>query len=155
MVRMSEPTRIAGSTLIPSLHYHDAPAAIDWLCRVFGFSRNLVIENPDGTIAHAELTLGQGMVMLGSVKNTGLDAQYSVHPAELGGRQTGGIYLVVEDCDRVYAGIRAADAKVIQELHEPTTAARLSSVSTQRATSGPSAATIHGLTTPDLKSSPT
>ena len=25
------------STVIPALRYRNAPAAIDWLCRVFGF----------------------------------------------------------------------------------------------------------------------
>ena len=119
MVRMSATTSITGSTLVPSLRYRDAPAAIDWLCKAFGFRRHAVYPNPDGTIAHAELALGQGMVMLGSAKNTGLAAQYSVQPSEIGGRQTGGIYLVVDDCDRVYADVQAVGATVVQDLHEP------------------------------------
>lgn len=116
---MSETTTIAGSTLIPSLRYHDAPAAVDWLCRVFGFSRNAVYENPDGTIAHAQLTLGHGMIMLGSAKSKGPHAHLLAHPSELHGRQTGGIYLYVEDCEVLYAAVQAAGAKVTQELHEP------------------------------------
>ena len=119
MVRMSEPILPAGSTVIPSLRYRNAPAAIDWLCRAFGFSRHLVIENPDGTIAHAELSLGRSMVMLGSTKTDGPLAEYMAQPDEIGGRQTGVIYLVVEDCDPVYAAVQAAGAELVLPLHEP------------------------------------
>jgi uncharacterized glyoxalase superfamily protein PhnB len=58
------------SSVIPGHRYRNAPAAIDWLCNVFGFERHAVYEGELGTIAHAELTLGGGMVMLGSAKTT-------------------------------------------------------------------------------------
>lgn len=37
------------STVIPALRYRNAPAAIDWLCQVFGFERQLIVPNEDGT----------------------------------------------------------------------------------------------------------
>ena len=58
------------ATVIPALQYQDAPAAIDFLCRAFGFEKKAVYEGEGGSIAHAELTLGNGMVMLGSAKDT-------------------------------------------------------------------------------------
>ncbi len=63
-VRMPE----VHSTVIPALRYRNAPAAIDWLCNVIGFERHAVHEGPAGTIGHAELTIGGGMIMLGSEK---------------------------------------------------------------------------------------
>jgi hypothetical protein len=57
------------SSVIPGHRYRNAPAAIDWLCNVFGFERHAVYEGELGTIAHAELTLGGGMIMLGSGKD--------------------------------------------------------------------------------------
>jgi len=57
------------STIMPALRYKDAPAAIDWLCQVFGFARHAVYATPEGSIGHAELTLNGGMIMLGSEKN--------------------------------------------------------------------------------------
>jgi len=39
------------STAIPCLRYRDAPAAIDWLCRVLGFERHLVVPDDAGGIA--------------------------------------------------------------------------------------------------------
>ena len=56
------------ATVIPALQYQDAPAAIDFLCKAFGFEKKAVYESEGGSIAHAQLTLGNGMVMLGSVK---------------------------------------------------------------------------------------
>ena len=58
------------STIIPCLRYRDAPAAIEWLCKVFGFEKNLVCPGEGGTIMHAQLTFGNGMIMLGSLNDT-------------------------------------------------------------------------------------
>ena len=54
------------ATVIPCLRYRDAAAALEWLCRAFGFEKQLVVPNKDGTIAHAQLSFGNGMIMLGS-----------------------------------------------------------------------------------------
>jgi uncharacterized glyoxalase superfamily protein PhnB len=66
---MSNLPKNAKATVIPCLRYRDAPAAIEWLCRAFGFEKHLVVPGESGTIAHAELSFGNGMIMLGSVKN--------------------------------------------------------------------------------------
>src|SRR5438270_13324331 len=57
------------STVIPALRYHDAPAAIEWLCRALGFEKRCVYMAGENTVAHAELTFGNGMIMIGSVAN--------------------------------------------------------------------------------------
>jgi uncharacterized glyoxalase superfamily protein PhnB len=46
------------STVIPSLRYRDAPRMIDWLCETFGFEKHLIIPGEDGSIVHAQLSLG-------------------------------------------------------------------------------------------------
>jgi len=56
------------ATVISCLRYRDAPVAIEWLCNTFGFEKHLVVRNVDGTIAHAQLSFGNGMTMLGSVQ---------------------------------------------------------------------------------------
>ena len=76
---MANTERNTPSTIMPSLRYKDAPAAIDWLCQVFGFARHAVYANPDGTIGHAELTLGGGMIMLGRGKTTNMGAASNRH----------------------------------------------------------------------------
>lgn len=58
------------ATVIPCLRYRDAPAAIEWLCHVFGFEQQFAAANDDGSIAHAQLTFGNGMIMLGSATDS-------------------------------------------------------------------------------------
>jgi uncharacterized glyoxalase superfamily protein PhnB len=107
----------ANSTVIPGLRYRNAPAAIDWLCNTFGFERQLVVPMPDGTIAHAQLRLGGGMVMLGSVQKN----DYGVHikqPDEIGGAETQSAYILVSDADTVYARAKAAGGQIVIEIKD-------------------------------------
>ena len=52
------------SAVIPCLRYRDAPAAIAWLVDVFGFEKHLVVPDENGGIAHAQLSLGGGMIIM-------------------------------------------------------------------------------------------
>ncbi len=106
------------STLIPVLLYRDAPAAIHWLCEVLGFTRHQVFANADGSIAHAELTLGGGIVMLASAGKEGAYAKLLKQPDEVGGFSTQGNYIIVEDVDAVYQRILAAKASIVIDLQD-------------------------------------
>lgn len=104
------------STVIPSLAYKDALAAIDFLVQAFGFARKAVYETA-GTVAHAELTFpGGGMVMINSFKSEGPWADRMAHPHDLAGKVTSGLYLVVPDCTAAYARATAAHAEIVDEL---------------------------------------
>ncbi len=111
---MSE-QRTIGSTAIPGVHYRNAPEAIEWLCRVFGFEKHAVVEGPGNTIMHAELTLGGGMIMLGSVNEKAPGRRMKL-PGELGGAQTRGVSLIVDDADAVYARAKAGGAQIVEEI---------------------------------------
>ena len=88
------------ATFIPCLRYRDAPEAIDWLCRAFGFEKQRVVPGEGDTIAHAQLTYGHGMIMLGSAgKHGGGFDELQKTPAELGGACTQSAYVIVEDAD--------------------------------------------------------
>jgi uncharacterized glyoxalase superfamily protein PhnB len=90
------------ATIMPCLRYRDAPAAIDWLCKTLGFKAALVVPNEDGTIAHAQLSYGNGMVMLSSIFDTDY-GRLLKQPAQLGMAVTQTAYLVVNDADEVDA----------------------------------------------------
>jgi uncharacterized glyoxalase superfamily protein PhnB len=105
------------STAIPCLRYRDAPAAIDWLCRVLGFERHLVVPDDTGGIAHAQLALGGGMIMLGSVRD-GEYGRLMKQPDEVGGAQTQSTYLVVPDADAVHARVVAAGARIAMPIRD-------------------------------------
>src|SRR5215472_13920956 len=86
---MSGSAKNGKSTVIPALRYRNAPAAIDWLCKAFGFEKKAVYANSDGTIGHAELTFGSGMVMLSSVVNGTPYSKLLKQPEEIGKAETG------------------------------------------------------------------
>lgn len=54
--------------IFPCLHYRDASAMIEWLCRAFGFSERMRAVGAGGRIEHAELSLGSGVIMVSSAK---------------------------------------------------------------------------------------
>jgi uncharacterized glyoxalase superfamily protein PhnB len=100
-------------TVIPALQYQDARAAIDFLCAAFGFEKKAVYEGEGGTIAHAELTLGNGMIMLGSVNHSEY-GKLLVRPRDAGG-VTMSTYAIVDDVDAHYARAKAAGAVITRE----------------------------------------
>jgi uncharacterized glyoxalase superfamily protein PhnB len=51
-------------TVVPMLAYADGPAALDWLVRVFGFREQTRLLDGAGRLAHAVLSVGDGIVML-------------------------------------------------------------------------------------------
>jgi uncharacterized glyoxalase superfamily protein PhnB len=99
------------SSAIPCMRYRDAPAAIDWLCKVFGFEQHLIVPDGTGGIAHAQLVLGGGMIMLGSARANDYGALIK-QPDEVRGDQTQSSYLVVADPDAVHARVLASGGQV-------------------------------------------
>jgi len=53
------------ATVVPILVYEDVGKAIDWLCDAFGFKERLRAGAPGGSVAHAQLDVAEGAVMLG------------------------------------------------------------------------------------------
>ena len=116
---MAENAKDTKSTVIPGLRYHDAPAAIEWLCRAFGFEKKLVVPGEkNGTIAHAQLAFGNGMIMLGSPDSHGGNEFDKLvrPPRDLGGVCSQGLYVLVEDADKHYARAVAAGAEIVMDI---------------------------------------
>ncbi len=114
---MTTSTKDTRATVIPALRYRDPASAVAWLCEVFGFERHLVAEDSDGGIEHAQLSLGNGMIMLGPVRDTPFGA-YMTEPAALSGKETQTPYLIVSDIEAIYARAKQAGAVVLLELKE-------------------------------------
>jgi uncharacterized glyoxalase superfamily protein PhnB len=103
------------ATLIPGLRYTDGPAAIEFLTSAFGFERQLVVPGEAGTIAHAQLVLGDAMIMLGSQPSAELEAMLA-RPSDVGGRVTHTIYVKVPDPDAHYARAVASGAAIVRDI---------------------------------------
>ncbi len=85
------------STIIPCLRYRDAAAAIEWLCEAFGFRKQAVYNDKEGGVAHAQLVFGNGMIMLGSVRDNDF-GQHILQPDQTEGRETQCPCVIVADC---------------------------------------------------------
>lgn len=103
------------ATMIPALRYEDADAAVDWLCRAFGFKPRAVYRNDSGTVVHAELSFGNGMIMLGPNVESAF-GKLMVMPKDTGGRATQTVYVVVDDADAHHACAVASGAEVVMPL---------------------------------------
>ncbi len=114
----------ANSAVIPGLRYKDAPAAIEWLCEVFGFSRHLVVPDDRGGIAHAQLVLGNGMIMLGSAQKDGEYDQLVRLPQEVGAN-TQAAYIVVQHVDEHYRHSVESGAEIVYEISDQPYGGRL------------------------------
>src|SRR5262249_3616363 len=108
--------KMTGSRVIPCLRYRDAKRMIGWLCDAYGFRAQAVYEDGSDGIAHAQLTLGNGMIMLGSLRDDRFSQAQST-PAALGGT-TQSPYLVVADADAIYYSAVAAGAEIVIEIKD-------------------------------------
>jgi PhnB protein len=94
--------------ITPYLLYEDVPRALDWLARAFGFRERLRFPEADGTVSHAEMELGGGLIMLG---HPGPDYK---SPKRLG-QATQLVHVYVEDIDRHFEQARKAGATILRE----------------------------------------
>jgi uncharacterized glyoxalase superfamily protein PhnB len=109
--RLMKPTPKDWQRFNSGLFYDDAPAAIDWLCRVFGFKVRLKVEGEDGDIVHSELEYADGLVMVGSARRR----EGRVSPRAIGGKNTQSVMVFVDDADAHCAHSRAQGAKILAE----------------------------------------
>src|SRR5581483_718770 len=106
---MEKKTPPAGApNIFPALRYPDGPGAIEWLGKAFGFEKQMVVPGPNGTIAHAQLRLGPGFVMLGSARHE--------HGANPWDNEKQGVYVYVADIDAHYRRAKAAGAEIVRDL---------------------------------------
>ncbi|MEO8457156.1 MAG: VOC family protein [Chloroflexota bacterium] len=94
-------------TVYPVLWYRDAPSAMAWLKEAFGFEEMVVIPGENGTIVHAEMSFGEGVIMLGSAR---LESGWA-SPLDLPA-VCQSIYMVVPDPDAHYERAKAAGAEI-------------------------------------------
>lgn len=107
------------SDIHPCLTYSDAAGAIDWLCSAFGFSLRFKVSGENGLVVHAELSLGNGVVMVSSPK----PEMGRFAPGDANGPPAT-LSVTVEDPDAHHASAMAAGAKIVQSLRDEEYGAR-------------------------------
>ena len=100
-------------SFIPSVIYKDQRAALAWLEKAFGFEASEVLVDAKGEIAHAEMSFGDGVIMVGGEWPTW---DWAKSPASAGGKNTQRTHVRVEnDIDGHCARARAAGAVIVME----------------------------------------
>jgi uncharacterized glyoxalase superfamily protein PhnB len=96
--------------IFPTFRYRDADRMIAWLRQAFGFE--LHARYADGEkVAHAQLTLGSSMIMLGEARDDAYGRMVG-SPGDNGGKS---VYVAVPDTDAVYRRAKAAGAEILEE----------------------------------------
>ena len=96
------------NAVIPALAFQGADAAIKWYVNVFGAKEKMRMDNPDKTVAHAEITLGDSVIMLAEE-----NLQYNSSPKTLMGNSVN-LCIYVPDVDAVIKKATANGAKLIK-----------------------------------------
>ena len=98
-------------TLTTYLTMENAAEAIDYYKDVFGAKERIRMEAPDGKIGHAELEIGDSLLMLSDA----FPGATSRPPTELGGT-TAGAFMYVEDVDAVVKRAVESGATITMEI---------------------------------------
>jgi uncharacterized glyoxalase superfamily protein PhnB len=96
--------------------YRDASAMIDWLCRAYGFELRLKVEGEGGRVEHSELTLADGVIMVGEEMHGPARRFETDRRSPLNaGCNTQNLMVYVDDVDAHCAQARAAGARIVAE----------------------------------------
>lgn len=111
---------MSNAALFPCLRYEDAPAAIDFLCEAFGFTRHAVYADAQdpGIIHHAQLTLGPSMIMLSSARPGEYVQLYGWKTVKEAGGITMCMAGYVPDPDAHHDRAKAAGAEILTAPHD-------------------------------------
>ncbi|WP_044561067.1 VOC family protein [Azospirillum sp. B4] len=105
----------------PLLRYEDPAAAVDWLCAAFGLSRHFVAKDERGRVTHAQLRLGEDLLMLGP--DNPVD-RYGMHSPRVLNGLNQGVCVALGDVDAHCARARAAGAEILTAPHDTDHGAR-------------------------------
>jgi uncharacterized glyoxalase superfamily protein PhnB len=109
-----KPTPPGWPRISTGIWYEDPKAAIDWLCRAFGFEVRLLVEGEGGSVVHSELTLGEGLIMVGGSKPEKFP--HCKPPTTVGGANTQNLMVYIDDVDAHCERAKAAGAVITREL---------------------------------------
>jgi PhnB protein len=97
------------NAVIPALAFKGAHAALKWYVNVLGAKEKMRFDAPDGTIAHAEMTIDNNVIMI-SEENR----EYNSSPKTLGGNSVN-LCAYVPDVDKVVKKAVDNGARLISE----------------------------------------
>jgi uncharacterized glyoxalase superfamily protein PhnB len=109
-----KPTPPGWPRISSALYYDDPRAAIDWLCKAFGFEVRLLVEGDGGRIEHSELSFGDALVMVSGTDKSDR-FPYMRSPRQVGGANTQNMMVYVDDVEAHCRHAREAGATIVSE----------------------------------------
>ncbi len=100
-------------SLTPYLAVEDASRAIEFYKEAFGAEEVVRMPGPDGSVAHAELQIGDSKLMLSDPF-----PQSNVRPPTERGGPTASVFMYVEDADATFERAQDAGATVVAPLED-------------------------------------
>ncbi len=100
-------------SITPALIVKDGNAAIEFYKNGFGAEERNRMKSPDGRIGHAELKIGDSIVML----TDEFPEMKCLSPKSIGGSPVS-MYVYVEDVDAVFSRAVSAGAKVLDPVND-------------------------------------
>ena len=97
------------ATIVPILVYEDVAEAIEWLCRVFGFTERLRVAR-DGVVSHAQLLFGDGAVIIGR--------QGGPFRAPQAEQVSAYVHVTVDDVTRHCEHAQQCGARIVEPPHD-------------------------------------
>jgi uncharacterized glyoxalase superfamily protein PhnB len=96
---------VGAPSVVPTFTFDDADAALRFLVDVLGFGESNVTRGDDGSIQHAELSWGGGLIMVGP---KGAGSPFNVGPSCT--------YMALDDPDAHFERVTAGDVDVVMGL---------------------------------------
>ena len=108
---------MANPTFVPAVFYRDPIAALRWLERAFGFEVTSLITDPEGRLAHSEVTFkGGALNVSGEWEGSIVGPARMRSPASVEGINTQFVRIHLEDgLDEHCGQARAAGARILDE----------------------------------------
>jgi PhnB protein len=110
---MTEPIPANYPRVMPYLIVDGAASAIDFYCSVLGVKERMRMAGPNGRVGHAELELGDSLIMLAD-ENPEMDIR---GPSSIGGTPVS-LHVYVEDCDATFERAINAGAKQLRAVED-------------------------------------
>jgi uncharacterized glyoxalase superfamily protein PhnB len=126
--------------IIPMLAYEDGIAAMEWLCKVFGFTEVTRMVDEKGRLSHGELSMGDSIVMLAEPTPDYQSPKHHIQNCAIAAKAysvpyiINGVLIYVDDVKQHYDHAESNGATILSALEEgyPGTRYRAADVEGQR-----------------------
>src|SRR6478736_2327593 len=101
------------NTVMPALAFKGAGAAIKWYANIFNAKEKMRMENPDKTIGHAEILIGDSLLFLAEE-----DPKFNNKTPKTAGGNSINLYVYMSNVDAVIKKAKENGAKVTMEAED-------------------------------------